>query len=299
MGVDAIVPPDTPPTAGTVGGVGDTEVTSCYRHPDRHSGVICQRCDRPICAECRTQASVGFHCPECLRGGRQQVYRGPVTFDPIVTKVLIGINVVASLLALGASGGLGGLSLAVLTDWSLFAPPVDLDGETYRLATSAFLHNGLIHLGFNMAALWVLGSSIERAFGRVRFVSIYVVSLLGGGFGVLLLDPNAGTVGASGAVFGLFGAAVVTQRDQGIDIWESGLGAVLGLNLLITFVVPQISIGGHLGGLAAGTVLTLMLLPLVRVRRDVAPAVAIASLMAIALYAGSVWAAAQWADPLF
>lgn len=275
-----------------------SEITVCYRHHDRPSGVICQRCDRPICGECRTQASVGFHCPECVRGGGQQVYRGPVAFDPLLSKVLIAVNVVASLAAMIASQTFGGLSSAVLRDWSLFGPFVD-DGETYRIATSAFLHSGLVHLGFNMWALWVLGPTLEHSLGRARFVALYVVSLLGGGFGVLLLEPNAATVGASGAVFGLFGAVTVAQRTQGVNIWQSGIGVVLGLNLLITFAVPRISIGGHLGGLLAGTALTAVFVALARARTGTGPAIAVSAVFAVALYAGSVWAAAQWVDPLF
>ena len=123
--------------------------------------------------------------------------------------------------------------------------------------------------------------------------------MLGGAFGMLLLDPVTPAVGASGAVFGLFGAVAVTQRAQGINVWQSGLGVVLGLNLLITFAVPQISIGGHLGGLAAGTALTVCLVPLARARSAEWVPIVAAVVMSAMLYAGCVWAASQWLDPVF
>ncbi|MEM9202001.1 MAG: rhomboid family intramembrane serine protease [Actinomycetota bacterium] len=232
-----------------------------------------------------TQASVGFHCPECVRGNAQQVYRGPVVFDPIATKVLLGVTVAVSLLALGASGSLGGLSVAVLTDWSLFGPFV-ARGDNFRLVTSGFLHSGLLHLGLNMAALWLLGQQLERAMGRVRFVSLYAVSLLGGSFGALLIEPRAATVGASGAIYGLFGAIAVMQRSQGTSIWESGIGPLLGINLLVTFAVPQISIGGHLGGLVTGALLTVVFVQMVRMKTNewlaLIPAVLLAALLVLA-----------------
>ncbi len=245
-----------------------------------------------------TQASVGFHCPECTQAGRQRVVRGPVVFDPIVTKVLVAANVVITGAALVAGGSFGGLTGSVLADWALVGPLVD-SGETYRIFTSAFLHDGVFHIGFNMWALWAIGQHLERIFGAPRYVGLYLVSLLGGAFGVLLLDPVSFTVGASGAVFGLFGAAAVVQRSAGFSLWDSGLGLVLGLNLLITFAVPQISIGGHLGGLVAGTVLALAYVPLARTRQPEWLSIALAALMAVALLSGSLWAASRWFDPLF
>lgn len=244
------------------------------------------------------QASVGFHCPECTASGKQRVIRGPVTFEPVLTKVLIAVNVGASLLALAWGGSLGSLSGRALVELSLLAPFVD-DGEIYRLVTSAVLHDGLLHLGFNLWALYVLGPPLERLFGRVRFGLLYGVSLLGGGFGVLLLSPLSPTVGASGAVFGLFGAIAVAQRSAGFSIWQSGLGPILGINLLLTFAVPQISIGGHLGGLIAGAAVAVVYVGAMRRRVPSWQPVAGALLMGAALFAGSLWAAAQWVDPLF
>lgn len=211
-----------------------------------------------------SQASVGFHCPECVKGGKQQVYRGPATFDPIVTKILIGINVLVYIVSVGSD--------QVTLDYSLIGGFDGLlgvaNGEYERLITSGFLHAGLMHLLFNMYALWILGPQLERVFDRPRFIALYFVSMLGGATGVMLLDPNAFTVGASGAIFGLFGAIAVIQRSMGMNIWASGLGPVLALNLVITFAVPRISVGGHLGGLVAGGLVGLMYIAVIRARQS-------------------------------
>ena len=169
----------------------ETDVTRCYRHSDRRSGVICQRCDRPICTDCMTQASVGFHCPECLQKGRQTVVRGVGSgFEPRVTYVLIALNVLGFVVSTAMGGSFsaargdalaeGGLfsALTVFRDGVPEAAGVD-NGEYYRLVTSAFLHSGLFHIAFNMYALWILGPHLERILGRVRFVGLYVGSLLG------------------------------------------------------------------------------------------------------------------------
>jgi membrane associated rhomboid family serine protease len=126
------------------------------------------------------------------------------------------------------------------------------DGEVWRIVTAGFFHAGFFHLFFNMFALYILGGMLEPAVGRFRFGLIYFVSLLAGSFGALVAEPTAPTVGASGAIFGLMGAAVVIMRNRGINPMESGLGFWILLNLLITFTVPHISIGGHVGGLIGG-----------------------------------------------
>ena len=201
-------------------------------------------------------ASVGFHCPECTRTGKQKVYTRANWSDalhrPTVARVLIAMNVAVFVAGLvsesrNAVAGRGGFAL----DGGLFGPAV-ADGEWYRIVTAGFLHAGLMHLGFNMLALWNLASVLEGALGRARFIAVYFVSLLTGSLGVLLLSPDDLTVGASGAVFGLMGALVIAQRARGIDPWSSGLGSIIGINLMITFLIPGISIGGHLGGLAGG-----------------------------------------------
>jgi membrane associated rhomboid family serine protease len=235
----------------------------CYRHPDRETGVACSSCGRPICPDCMTVTPVGMRCPECARR-RTQVRRLATATDPVLTYVLIGINVAVALGSLlgGASAtgsGIGGSSL--LSEGSVSRATI-ADGEYWRLLTAGFLHAGFFHLLFNMFALYILGGLLEPAVGRMRFALIYFVSLLAGSFGALLVESDAPTVGASGAIFGLMGAAVIVMRSRGISPMESGLGFWIGLNLLITFTVPNISIGGHIGGLLGGGLAALLLFDL-------------------------------------
>lgn len=182
--------------------------------------------------------------------------------EPRLTYILIGINVAVALgtLLSGASttggGGLG--TSSILSDGSVSRFTVD-QGEYWRLVTAGFLHAGFFHLLFNMITLYILGSILEPVVGHLRFGLIYFVSLLAGSFGALLLQPDAPTVGASGAIFGLMGAAVIVMRNRGIPLMESGLGLWLGLNLVITLTVPGISIGGHIGGLIAGALAALVM----------------------------------------
>jgi len=244
-----------------------TQIQTCYRHSDRRAGVVCQRCDRPICPDCMRQASVGFHCPECTKQGAQKIIRPDqlLRTRPIVTQVLIALNV--AIFVAGIGSGMetrdrftldGGL---IATGFNPFTSQLIgvANGEWWRLVTSGFLHANLIHIGFNMFVLYRLGQLLEPVLGRARFALAYVVALLGGSLGVMLLDPNALTVGASGAVFGLMGVAVAVFRSRGINVMDTGLGATILLNLAFTFAIPGISIGGHIGGLAAGAGATLAL----------------------------------------
>jgi len=229
----------------------EEEVWLCYRHPERKSGVRCRRCERPICPECMIQASVGFQCPSCAKGGPPVRTLRSLRVDPYVTYAIIAACVAVFLpsLAGGAAFGRGGSQLAA--DLALDGPDV-ADGEWWRLVTSGFLHFGLIHIGFNMVILFQLGQMLEPTLGRLRFGVLYATALLGGALGVMVLDPNSLTAGASGAVYGLMGAAFLGMRRRGVDPMQSGIGGLIVVNLFITFIIPGISIGGHLGGLAAG-----------------------------------------------
>jgi membrane associated rhomboid family serine protease len=210
-----------------------------------------------------TPTSVGMRCPECSREKTRVVRRGYAPGEPIATYTLIGMNVLAFLatMASGASltGSVGGNT--VLEKAALNGPKI-ADGEVWRIVTSGFMHYGLFHILFNMYALYILGQLLEPAVGRVRFVLIYFVALIAGSVGALVLDPNAYTAGASGAVFGLMSAAIVVMRNRGINALESGLGVWLFLNLAITFTVSGISIGGHIGGLIGGALAAWVLVEL-------------------------------------
>ncbi len=234
---------------------------TCYRHPSRETGVSCSNCGRPICPECMTPTPVGMRCPECA-SDRTRVTRGavgPSRYDAPATYVLIALNVAAYLIEIaGGGGGLSPRGSSIPVDFGLYGPYV-ADGEWYRLLTNGFLHASIIHIGFNMFALYFLGRLLEPGIGTPRFVALYFVSLFAGSLGALLLDPNALTIGASGAVFGIFGATFVIARHRGVDNLAASIGVVLLLNLAITFGNPEISIGGHLGGLAGGLLCALVI----------------------------------------
>lgn len=210
-----------------------------------------------------TPTPVGMRCPECARQ-RTKVTRGvgeaglfasaPATF------ILIALNAAVFLAEIaGASGGFTVSNSSVVGDFGLYGPFV-AEGEWYRLVGGGFLHASLFHLGFNMFALYFLGRMLEPSIGTARFLAVYMVSLFGGAFGALLLDPDALTIGASGAVFGLFGATFVIARGRGLDSIAGTIGVVLLFNLAISFGSDRISLGGHLGGLAAGILCALVIL---------------------------------------
>jgi membrane associated rhomboid family serine protease len=237
----------------------------CYRHPDRETGVSCSSCGRPICPDCMTPTPVGMRCPECA-SQRTKVVRNP-TGTPSgfastpATYVLIAINVVLFLVELAS--GTGGLSVGVgskfFREFALFGPSV-AEGEWYRLITSGFLHVSIIHIGFNMFLLLVLGRLLEPALGTPRFLVLYFASLLAGSCGALVVEPNALTVGASGAVFGLAGAVFIIARGRGMDALAGEIGFLIVFNLVWSFVGSNISVGGHIGGLVGGVICALLII---------------------------------------
>ncbi len=249
-----------------------------------------------------SQASFGFHCPECLAAKRapsRSVIGRPGAGEPVVTKALIGINLAVAVLAAMFGGGRNFGPGEWIIRYGLHGWAVDSLGEWYRIVTSAFLHDGIVHLGLNLWALWMIGPFLERPFGRLRFTALVGCSLVGGAFGVLLLDPLALTIGASGVVFGLFGAVAVVQRSAGIDLWRSGIGSLLLVNLLFTFLIPSVSVGGHVGGLFAGSAVAAWFVAMQRARQPDWLATLVAAGFAVLLFSGSLWAASNWANPLF
>jgi membrane associated rhomboid family serine protease len=260
---------------------------TCYRHPGRETGVHCSNCGRPICPDCMTSTPVGMRCPECASQRTKVRTIRSGADDPTLTYILIGINVLVFLGGVfgggNAASGLGGSS-SLVAEGAVSQFHIG-QGEYWRLVTSGFLHAGFFHLAVNMFSLYILGTLLEPAIGRLRFGLIYLVSLLAGAFGALLFEPNALTVGASGAIFGLMGAAAVVMWHRGVNLIESGLGIWIGLNLLITFTVPGISVGGHVGGLVGGVLAAFVL---VRMEEQLRMPVAIGAALCGGLCAAAV-----------
>jgi membrane associated rhomboid family serine protease len=252
---------------------------TCYRHPDRVTGLSCSECGRPICTECMTMAPVGIRCPEhsgraqgverVTRGVRRAAYEGA---GAKVTRALIAINVLVYVAELAQGSGVNATKGSIYQNGALIANGVKVGntlagvpahfplpnligvahGDWWRLITAAFLHYGPFHLLLNMLALWWFGSALERRIGSGRFLAIYLVSGLAGSAGALMLDPTTPTVGASGAIFGILGAGLVMEQLQRDYVFGGSALGVIVLNLVFTFSVANISIGGHIGGLLGG-----------------------------------------------
>ncbi|MET7933422.1 rhomboid family intramembrane serine protease [Streptomyces sp. NPDC005322] len=264
----------------------EDQAVCCYRHPQRETGISCSRCERPICPECMISASVGFHCPECVRG-HASAASGPanagpsmraaqprtiagatMTSDPrLVTKILIALNLAIWLAVLAAGD-------RVVNDFALVAqwPPGPsasegvAEGQWYRLLTSIFLHQQLMHIAFNMLSLWWIGAPLEAALGRARYIALYLLSGLGGStLSYLVAAPEVASLGASGAIFGLLGATAVLMRRLNYDMRP--VIALLALNLLFTFTWHGIAWQAHVGGLVVGTVVAYGMVHAPRERR--------------------------------
>jgi len=226
-------------------------MATCYRHPSRETAVACSNCGRPICPDCMTTTPVGMRCPECSRERTKVMSIRNVGQRPRVTLALIAINIVVFLTEQGQftlfSSTIHG---PVIEEGVLFRAGI-AEHQYWRLITSGFLHENFIHIGFNMYLLYLMGMMLEPAIGSVRFAAIYFTALLTGSFGVVFAT-NTASLGASGAVFGLMGAAVVELRSRGISVQQSGIGGLIVINLILSFTLANISVGAHIGGLIGG-----------------------------------------------
>ncbi|MEV4079864.1 rhomboid family intramembrane serine protease [Nonomuraea fuscirosea] len=268
-------PPSPPPQPEQP----EQAVPTCYRHPGKETWVRCQRCERPICPDCMRDAAVGFQCPECVAEGNKglrqarSTFGGNVVRTPIVTYALLVIN----LLVFGAQYLTGDQVTAELAMWP---GGVAVHDQYYRLITGAFVHHDVFHILFNSWALYVVGPYLERAFGHVRFSALYLIGALGGSVLSLWLDPlMQPTVGASGAIFGLFAAVFVVGRKLDLDV--RGIAVLIVINLAITFIVPGISWTGHIGGLITGALLSGALAYAPRNNRTLWQVLAIAGALAV------------------
>ncbi len=250
----------------------------CYRHPERETYVQCVRCERSICPDCMRSAAVGFQCVSCVKQGAASVrapmaaYGGKARAQPEVTYILLGLNAVMFVLTLGSASGLGfGGQLSELFQKLALTPSVHClfnaeglcvdavdgvaQGQYYRLLTAMFLHFGVIHLALNMYCLFLVGPALERAFGRLRFTALYLLSGLAGSALSYALGPESEiAAGASGAVFGLFAGFYVLERRRGADV--SQISVTIGLNLVLSFAIAGIDWRGHVGGLIGGALVT-------------------------------------------
>lgn len=243
----------------------------CYRHPDIATGRSCTRCGRPACGDCLRPAAIGSQCPDCLRSSlpspNVRARDWNARQHSLVSRTIIVVNVLVFLwVVLGDVGAAGGFAERLTSreiDLGLNRDLLAVTHEWYRLVTAGFLHFGILHLGMNMFLLYQLGDLLERPLGRVRFGLLYAACLLGGSLGVLVIsaDSNGLHGGASGAVFGLMAAATVGLHRRGVNVFQTGIGTLLVINLILTFTIPGISIGGHVGGAVTGAICGLFMLP--------------------------------------
>ncbi len=256
-------------------------MATCYRHPDRETGLTCSVCERPICTECMTMAPVGIRCPEHASGTRRPLRRagGPQLVRQLrgayVTRALVIVNVAVYLITVSQGAGLNAPGGRIFVQGVLYGPAV-ANGDWWRLVTSMFLHASLAHIALNMLGLWWLGSIVEEAIGHGRYLLLYFVSGLAGSLGALVAQPSGITVGASGAIFGILGALLILEYLATGSLAGQAMLLIV-VNLAFSFTASNISVGGHIGGLVAG-ILGTVVLARFRYRRQ---AIAVAALVAI------------------
>jgi membrane associated rhomboid family serine protease len=248
----------------------EASAQTCYRHPGRETNVSCSNCGKPICTDCMTPSPVGMRCPDCANQ-RQKVYtRADITPGPVaaawretpVTTALIAINLVVFILQIATGAQIGLLTSGVqgwVTEHGVFFGPLIAHGEYWRVITPGFLHFGLLHIALNMYLLYILGRMLEPELGAIQMLAVYLTSLIAGSLGAMILEPGTPSAGASGAVFGLMGMALVVAWSRQNREALQQIAILVALNLFITFGNSSISKGGHLGGLLGGAISALIL----------------------------------------
>lgn len=278
--------PAGPPHPG--GGPPPGVPVGCVRHPARATALRCVRCDRPACPECLREASVGYQCVDCVAEGRRGMRRAVTIAGaepgtrPLMVPTLVALNVAMFVWTVTQAGSISqNYAAPIFRAWAL-APGQVGDGEWWRIVTSGFLHIGPLHLAFNMLALWIIGRDLETVLGRGRFLAVYLVSLLGGSAAVMLFQPPFATVaGASGAVFGLMGALLVSLRRMRVPAGQ--VIALIAVNIVISVALPNISLEAHVGGLVVGAAATAALVYAPARNRNVVQAAALIGLTALLL----------------
>jgi membrane associated rhomboid family serine protease len=263
----------------------------CYRHPDREAFVKCQRCGRTICGQCQTPAAVGFHCPECMREARQSSPSArPLTQRigrfvgstqrPTLTYILIALNLIIYVFQAIVPHG-------AFTHLLTYAP-VQTTTQPWRMFTSIFAHENILHVGLNMYSLYIIGPPLEQLLGKVRYIVMFLVAGFAGSVGVLLIaDPTESVLGASGAIFGLFGAFLIVARRLGINYRQ--ILIVIVINLVAGFI-PQLGLAwqAHVGGLVGGIALAYIYLETRGPRRRIPQVLLVVALVAILIIASVV-----------
>ncbi|HEX5114793.1 MAG TPA: rhomboid family intramembrane serine protease [Pseudonocardiaceae bacterium] len=261
---------------------------ACARHPGRPTGLRCSRCDRPACVECLRPAAVGQHCVDCLAEGRRTT-RQPVTISgartdrrPIVLPILIGINVLVFVVTVIQARSITNLQGSSLFDnWALL-PLLTRNGYWWQLITAGFLHVSVIHILMNMIALWVIGRDMERVLGPFRFGIVYLLGVFGGNVAVFVFGAaNAPEAGASTGVFALMGGLLVVVYRLKVN--PSQVIGLIVVNLVISVVIPGISLLGHLGGLITGIAVTFALVNVPAERRTLWQTVTVVAAVVVLL----------------
>jgi membrane associated rhomboid family serine protease len=262
---------------------------TCFHHHDRETGRHCTRCGRPACAECLHQASVGSQCWQCIKAARpptaERVRRSIAARPLIATQALIAANIVMFVYTHGIDGSVRNPKLLKYGQVTSSVA----HGEWWRLITSGFIHFGVEHIAFNMLALYFIGLVLEPALGPWRFSAVYFASLLAGSLGAMLLEgPNVLGGGASGAVFGIGGAATVIMARRGVRFWDTGFGPLLLINLAFDLFLTGVSIGAHIGGMIGGAIIGYAIIQTSKSRYGPAIGYLVAFLVAAVSFAAAI-----------